>query len=34
MLHTRWTQLGDVEGDCVCMTCSCGAVLVRVVAFG
>ena len=25
---------GGVEGDRVCMTCSCGTVLVRVVAFG
>jgi hypothetical protein len=25
---------GGVEGDRVWMTCSCGAVLVRVVAFG
>ena len=25
--------LSDVEGDHVWMTCSCGAVLVRVVAF-
>ena len=25
---------GGAEGDCVWMTCSCGAALVRVVAFG
>jgi hypothetical protein len=33
--HRRCGDLdGAVEGDRVWMTCSCGAVLVRVVAFG
>ena len=33
--HRRCGDLdGGVEGDCVWDDCSCGAVLVRVVAFG
>jgi hypothetical protein len=33
--HRRCGDLdGGVEGDRVWMTCTCGAVLVRVVAFG
>jgi hypothetical protein len=33
--HHRGGELeGGVEGDRVWMTCTCGAVLVRVVAFG
>ncbi len=33
--HRRCSDLdGSVEGDCVWITCSCGAVLVRVVSFG
>ena len=35
MQHTeqQFVLLSDVEGDRVWMTCSCAAVLVRVVAF-
>jgi len=33
--HRRCGDLdGGVEGDRVWMTCTCGAVLVRIVAFG
>jgi len=32
--ESRSQEGGGVEGDRVGMTCSCGAVLVRVVAFG
>jgi len=33
--HRRCGDLtGEVEGDRVWMTCTCGAALVRVVAFG
>ena len=33
--HRRCGELDSgVEGDRVWMTCSCGAVLVRIVAFG
>jgi len=33
--HRRFGELeGGVESDRVWMTCSCGAVLVRIVAFG